>query len=239
MVSKKKILALILARSGSKGLPGKNIRPLVDKPLIAWTLKQANNSKYINRIIVSTDDRQIAATTKEYNGEVPILRPPELATDNATSTEAIMHMVDYLLKTEYYQPDYVMLLQPTSPLRRTEDIDAAMELLLSKKAEAVVSVCKTVHHPWLSNSLPEDHNMKDFLRPQIKNKNRQELPLFYQLNGAIYLASLSYFKAMNGFIGNSTYALVMPRERSVDIDNLLDFQFAELLMKSEETIKPR
>jgi CMP-N,N'-diacetyllegionaminic acid synthase len=227
----KKTLAIIPARGGSKGLPGKNIRQLAGQPMIAWTLDAAKKSKYIDRVVVSTDCVEIASTVQEIGAEIPVLRPSSLATDNAKGIDAIIHMLDWLQVNEDYSPDYVMVLQPTSPLRATQDIDAAINCLLKKKGKGVVSVCETEHHPWWSNQLPENACMKDFLRPEVQNSNRQELPAFYQLNGAVYLASQAYLRLMNGFMGEDTYALVMPRERSIDIDTLLDFQFAEILLE--------
>ena len=125
-----------------------------------------------------------------------------------------------------------MLLQPTSPLRKSEDIDKAIELLFLKKAKAIVSVCEVDHHPLWANTLPEDGCMKNFIRQEIMNKNRQELPVFYRLNGAIYLAYCGYIKERKSFIDKETFAYKMLRERSIDIDNEIDFELAQILMKN-------
>ena len=125
-----------------------------------------------------------------------------------------------------------MLLQPTSPLRTTKDIDKAIELLFLKEAKAIVSVCEVDHHPLWANTLPEDGCMKDFIRQEIMNKNRQELPVFYRLNGAVYLAYCSYIKQCKSFLGKETFAYIMPKERSIDVDDEIDFKLAEILMKN-------
>lgn len=223
------ILGLIPARGGSKGLPGKNIRPLSGKPLIAWTIEQALTSNNIDRVIVSTDSRDIADVARVHGVDTPFLRPDELATDKAEMIDVILHVLESL-KEDGFSYDSVMLLQPTSPLRTALDIDSVIELLNKKGAKAVVSVCEAEHHPYWSNTLPPDGCMKDFLARDAR-KNRQELPIVYRLNGAIFFAHTDYLKAHGEFIGDETYAYIMPRERSVDIDSELDFRFAELLMK--------
>jgi N-acylneuraminate cytidylyltransferase/CMP-N,N'-diacetyllegionaminic acid synthase len=225
----KRFLGIVPARGGSKGLTRKNIALLLGKPLIAWTLEQALASNYLDKVIVSTDDKEVADVSKKYGAEVPFLRPKSLATDNAVVIDAILHAIDWLEKhNDNY--DLVMLLQPTSPLRTKEHIDKAIELLFLKKAQSIVSVCEAEHHPYLMNTLPLDGCMKDFLKAEVYGKNRQDLPIFYRLNGAIYLAYVSYLKVNNSFFGDKTYAFIMPRECSVDIDDELDFQIAELLL---------
>ncbi|MCG2775786.1 MAG: acylneuraminate cytidylyltransferase family protein [Desulfobacterales bacterium] len=231
MINGKSVLAIIPARGGSKGLPGKNVRELCGKPLIAWSIEQALGCGIIDRVVVSTDDDQIADVAKTYGAEVPFIRPVELASDMASIIDVIFHTIDWFEKYEDYQPAYILLLQPTSPLRISEDIDNAIELLFARKAQTIVSVCETEHHPYGANMLPADGNMRDFLRPEVINKNRQELPTFYRINGAIYLAYRDYLKTRKTFFGNDTYAYVMPRERSIDIDSKVDFEFAEYLLK--------
>jgi len=230
----KNILGLIPARGGSKGLPGKNIKSLLGKPLIAWTIKQALASKYLDRLVVSTDNKEIAEISRKYGADVPYMRPKELAEDNAKGIDVILHAIDWLKENDNRkQYELIMLLQPTSPLRRFEDIDKAIELLFLKEAKAIVSVCEVDHHPLWANTLPEDGCMKDFIRKEIMNKNRQELPVFYRLNGAIYLAYCNYIKQCKSFLGKETFAYVMPRERSIDIDNEMDLKLAEILMNSK------
>jgi len=230
-----KILALIPARSGSKGLVGKNIRPLLGKPLIAWTVEEALASKYLDRVIVSTDSLEISKISESYGAEVPFLRPKELATDDAKMMAVVQHALDWLEQQEGQRYDLLVLLQPTSPLRAAEDIDRAIEELLLKKAKAIISVCEVDHHPYWANTLPPEGSMKNFIKPEIMDMNRQELPKFYRLNGAVYIAYLDYLKKTGGFLGKETFAYVMPRERSIDIDSAIDFKLAESMMKEKIT----
>lgn len=225
------ILALIPARGGSKGLPGKNIKELCGKPLIGWSIEAARQSAFVDRVLVTTDCEEIKAVSEKEGADVPFLRPKYLAEDQATSFDAVVHALNWLKETENYTPDFLLLLQPTSPLRTTEDIDRAITKLFEKNAKGIISVCHVAHHPWWSNTLPADGSMANFIRPEIKNKRRQDLPQFYQLNGAIYIAEVGYFIKNQGFLGSGTYAYVMPSERSVDIDYLEDFYLAEMMME--------
>jgi CMP-N-acetylneuraminic acid synthetase len=222
-----RILAVITARSGSKRLANKNILNLAGKPLIAWTIDEAKNSKYIDKLIVSTNSDEIATISKKCGAEVPFIRPDNLSNDNADSVSVLKHAIEYY-KDEF---DYIMLLQPTSPLRIVEDIDSAIELL-NDNTKAVVSVCETNHSPLWSNTLPKDLSMKSFIRDEVKNKRSQDLPIYYRLNGAVYISDILYFYKMNGFLGVHTKAFVMSKERSVDIDEKSDFLFTETKIKN-------
>ena len=225
MYKGKKILAVITARGGSKRLPNKNVLDLAGKPLVAWTIGEANKSKYIDKIIVSTDNENIAKVSKQYGAEVPFTRPTELSNDTANSISVIKHSIEFF-NNEY---DYVILLQPTSPLRSVDDIDKSIELL-NDKVKAVVSVTEVDHSPLWSNTLPEDFSMKDFIRDDVKNLRSQDLPTYYRLNGAIYISDIDYLYEVNGFIGDNTNAHVMEQKKSIDIDTELDFRFAEILV---------
>ena len=225
MINNKKILAVITARAGSKRLPNKNILNLAGKPLIAWTIDEAKKSKYIDKLIVSTDSKKIAEISKYYGAEVPFMRPLKLAIDTADSISVLKHSIEFF-KNKF---DYILLLQPTSPLRTVKDIDKAI-IILNNKTKAVVSVCETEHSPLWSNILPEDLSMKNFIRSEIKNKRSQDLPKYYRLNGAIYIAETKYFYKNNGFLGDKTNAYVMSQQNSVDIDTELDFKFCEILI---------
>lgn len=223
-----KVLAIIPARGGSKRLPGKNIKQLGDKPLIAWTIEAAKKSRFINRIVVSTDSNEIAEVSKKYGAEVPFIRPAELASDTASTMDVIFHCIDFLKsKNEVY--DFVVLLQPTSPLRNAKDIENAFQLL-SSETKAVVSVCETKHPPFWSNILPNDLSMKDFIRPAVRNKRSQDFPIYYRLNGALYISDVEYLTNNNGFMGESTKAFIMPQNRSVDIDSEIDFELCKILL---------
>ena len=225
MINNKKILAVITARAGSKRLPNKNILNLAGKPLIAWTIDEAKKSKYIDKLIVSTDSKKIAEISKYYGAEVPFMRPLKLAIDTADSISVLKHSIEFF-KNKF---DYILLLQPTSPLRTVKDIDKAI-IILNNKTKAVVSVCETEHSPLWSNILPEDLSMKNFIRSEIKNKRSQDLPKYYRLNGAIYIAETKYFYKNNGFLGDKTKAYIMSQQNSVDIDTELDFKFCEILI---------
>jgi len=229
MFDGKKILAIVPARGGSKGLPKKNIRALGSKPLIAWSIEAGKQSRYIDKVTVSTDSQEIAAIAQQWGGEVPFIRPAELATDDAKGIDAILHAIHWH-HDNGEQFDLVFVLQPTSPLRTADHIDQAIELLFEKNAGAIVSVCPVDHHPWWCNSLPEDGRMKDFLRPEILNTNRQELPPFYRLNGAVYVADIAFLEATHSFMGDETFAYIMTAESSIDIDSAFDFKLAELLL---------
>lgn len=228
MFEGKRVLAIIPARGGSKGLPGKNIRPLAGKPLIAWTIEAAKSSEYIDKIIVSSDSQEICQIAEQHGAEVPFIRPAELATDHAKGTDVILHAVDWLEQNDEYF-DLILVLQPTSPLRTTSDIDGALAHYAETGAKSVVSVCKTDHHPWWSNTLPANGEMIDFI-PAKAQKNRQELPEYYRLNGAIYLSERSYLNSPSASSGIGTFAYIMDTDQSIDIDSLLDLKLAELLI---------
>jgi len=222
----KSFLAIIPARGGSKRLPKKNILPLCGKPLISWTIDASVNSKYIDRTVVSTDCNKISNISKQSYAEV-IMRPDTLATDTASSFDAIMHVIDHI-NTKF---DYIVLLQPTSPLRMSEHIDEAIETLIEKDADAVISVSPVEHSPLWSNTLPKDGNMQNFIRNEIKNKRSQDLPKYYRLNGAIYICDLKRLREEKSFfIEKKIYSYIMDSVSSVDIDNKIDFELAEILM---------
>lgn len=227
MSAARSILGLVPARGGSKGVPGKNVRPIAGEPLVARSVRVARESGVLDAVVVSTDDAVIAAAAHEAGAEV-LDRPAELASDTATMTGVIGNVLS-ALAAQGRTFTHLMLLQPTSPLRSADDIRAAIARLDETAGSAVVSVCETEHSPLLANTLPEDGSMSAFLRPEVARANRQELPRYYRLNGAIYLAELDYFRETGSFVGEKTFALIMPLERSVDIDSEIDFALAELL----------
>jgi CMP-N,N'-diacetyllegionaminic acid synthase len=224
------ILYIIPARGGSKGLPGKNIRLLGNKPLIAYAIEAAVNSIFKGTVIVSTDDEEIATVGKKYGAAVPFMRPDELATDAASTMDLVFHAINFY-KQQHVFFDLVVVLQPTSPLRTSSDIDQAISLMKEKKMDAVVSVCESEHHPLWTNILPPDGSMKNFIREEVKGKNRQQLPLNFRLNGALYISKSEALETYKGFIHEKTIAYIMPTDRSVDIDHEIDFKLAELLLK--------
>ena len=229
MYKNKTFLAIIPARGGSKRLPNKNILNLNGKPLIAWTIEAALKSRYIDKIVVSSDSDKILKVARSYKNILCLKRPYHLATDTAKTTDVVKHALENV-KEKY---DYIILLQPTSPLRTEKHIDEAIEFLDRKNADAVVSVCEMEHSPLWSNTLPEDLSMKNFLREDIKGKRSQDLPKYYRLNGAIYICKTDRFLEENTFfIKDNIYAYVMDKMSSVDIDDEFDFGLAESIIKS-------
>lgn len=233
MYNNKKFLAIIPARGGSKGLPGKNIKELNGKPLIAYSIEAAINSKVFDRIIVSTDDEKIAEIALKYGAEVPFLRPEELATDTADSMDVLFHTINFL-KDKGEEYDYIMKLQPTSPLRTEKEILEATKLLFEKKAESIVSISECEHHPLWTNVLDEDNRLFNFIKEDIKHKNRQELPIYYQINGLIFLSEVNSLLKTRDWYGERSYAYICDSKKAIDIDNIIDFKLAEILLKNEE-----
>lgn len=223
------MIAIIPARSGSKGLKDKNIKELNGKPLIAYTIGAAIESNVFDNIIVSTDSKVYEDIAKKCGAEVPFLRPDYLSTDEATTNDVVEYTIKELEKVGKNY-DYFMILQPTSPLRKSEDILGAVKLLFEKNANSVVSVCEAEHSPLYMNTLDESLAMDDFLSKDIKTR-RQELPKYYRLNGAIYICKISNFLKYKNFYGEKSHAYIMDKKRSIDIDDELDFILADYLMK--------
>lgn len=221
-----KVLALIPARGGSKGLPGKNIRYLGGKPLVAWSIEAALAAKHVSRIVVSSDDAQILSVARAYGAQIPLIRPATLAQDDTPGIDVVLHTLDCL--PGY---DWVVLLQPTSPLRTTDDIDRAISLCLEKNAPACVSVSQTPASPWWMFRIGHQGKMHSFLPPEQRPTRRQDLPELYALNGAVYLAKTEWLQRSLSFLTEETMAYVMPSERSLDIDTLMDFRIAECLLR--------
>ncbi|HAS6211377.1 TPA: NTP transferase domain-containing protein [Vibrio vulnificus] len=229
-----KILAITPARGGSKRLPGKNIKNLNGKPLIQWTIDAALAVQEIARVMVTTDCDEIAEIAKKAGAEVPFIRPPELATDTSSSSDVIRHALDFY-RAQGEEFDFVLLLQPTSPIRSADDIRHAIEQLKAHTADAVVSVCPCDHSPLWANTLPDDRSMADFIRHEVSQLRSQDLPDYYRINGAIYLTRVSRFYQENSlFLSSNIFAYVMDNESSVDIDHELDFLIAETVLKHRE-----
>lgn len=231
MYKNNKIIAIIPARSGSKGLVDKNIKLLNNKPMIAYTIEAAIKSDVFDSVVVSTDSSQYACIAEKYGAEVPFIRPAYLSDDISSSKDVILHTLEKMEELGF-EFDYFMMLQPTSPLRDEEDIRNAMELLLSKNANSIVSVCEEKHPPLWSNTLNENQSLDSFLRTDAIR--RQDIDPFYRINGAIYLASVEYYKKYNDFYFDASYAYIMDEKKSIDIDGEIDFQFAELIISIQE-----
>lgn len=231
MYDNMKIMAIIPARSGSKGLPGKNIKLLGNKPLIGWSTERARASKYIDEVIVSTDDEEIARIAREFGGSVPSLRPVALAQDDTPMIDVVAHVLSETEKSKGYLPDFVVLLQPTSPLRTLADVDAAIEMLITNKtANAVVSVTVASESPYWMKTLTSEGFVEEFLRNKKIYNQRQDVPTVYRLNGAIYVCKTRILLKSRSFCPGNTLGYIMPEERSVDIDSIIDFKLAELMI---------
>lgn len=220
MIDGREVLAIVPARGGSKGLPRKNVLDLAGQPLIGWTLAAAAESAYLDRCIVSTDDDEIAEVARRHGGDVPFMRPADLATDDADTFDAIRHAIERL-------PGYgiTVILQPTSPLRITADIDRAIELMVQQDAPSCVSVVEPAKSPFWSYRI-DGHRLRPLFDAQYSRMRRQALPPAYALNGAVYVASTPWLLAHGNCLGDDTVAYVMPAERSIDIDTAFDLELA-------------
>lgn len=235
MINNKKIIAIIPARGGSKGLPRKNIRTLAGKPLIAWTIEQARKSKYIDKVIVSTEDTEIAEISRKYEAEVPFLRPIELAKDDSPTIDAIMHALNWFEERGDCF-DLVVLLEATSPLRDVEDIDKCIETLINHQgARAIVSIAKLESgHPEFNVTI----NNEGFIKKldgtsNFKVLRRQELEDIYFFEGSVYISEILTLKQKRTFYHESTLAYVVPKYKSLEVDDLCDFISIEGLMKAK------
>jgi CMP-N-acetylneuraminic acid synthetase len=220
------VLGLIPARGGSKSIPDKNITPLRGRPLITYAIDAARASRALTRTIVSTDDATIAKVARDHGGSVPFLRPSELASDESPMLPVIQHAVSWLAENEAFKTDVVVLLQPTSPLRRSEDIDAAVDLLISRNADTVVSVVD-VPHQFTPSSLMEIRDGWLISSAESLTLRRQDKPRLYARNGPAVLVVRTSIIANDRLYGDKTLPLLMPRERSIDIDDPADLALAE------------
>jgi CMP-N,N'-diacetyllegionaminic acid synthase len=222
------LLALIPARGGSKGIPRKNIRSFCGKPLLQWSIDVAMASPSVDRVVASTDDPEIAEVARAGGAEVPFLRPPELASDTAPGIAPVLHALQQLPEVSA-----VLLLQPTSPLRRVEDVEAIVALHRQVGNDSVISVTPSSKHPaWMFGLSPAQVLEPLMILPDVTC--RQQLPLAYALNGALYLASRPFLERESSFLTSNTVGYVMPPERSVDIDTPLDWQWGEFLMQQQQ-----
>ena len=223
-------LAIITARSGSKGLPNKNILPLAGKPLMAWTIEAALKSGMYDKVMVTTDSEEYARIAREWGAEVPFFRSEENSGDRASSWDTVREVLNcYAAEGEYF--DTFTILQPTSPLRSAEDIKEAYRLLEVNNASAIVSVCEADQKPHYIKTLPDNRSMDGFVQRQY-NGPRQMFADYYRLNGALYVVRVADFPEDNFIYDSNCFAYVMPRERSYDIDEKLDFVIAEAVLKN-------
>ncbi len=225
MIDGKRVLGLILARGGSKGLPRKNVLPLAGKPLLAWTVKAARASVTLDRVVLSSDDDEIIRVAEAFGCEVPFRRPARLATDDTPGIDPVLHALDTI---EGF--DYVVLLQPTSPLRTAEDIDGTVRLCMSSDAPSCVSVVAVDKPPQWMYTLGEKR-LRPIFPTESGLKRRQDAVPVYALNGAVYVADVHSLRRSRSFVTDATVGYVMPPERSADVDTALDLAWCELLLE--------
>ena len=233
MINRNSVIAIIPARGGSKGLPGKNIKELCGKPLIAWSIEAGLSSKYIDEVVVTTDSPEIANVARYHGASIPFLRPPELATDTATSFDVVKHTIDFYkneLKREF---NYVLLLEPTSPLRDKLDIDGSLTLLSSNvHATAVVGVCKTEsQNPEFLIKISTEGFLVGYANIDIKVSRRQDIADVFFLEGSIYLSQTNVLLNKKTFYHSNTLCFEVPKWKSLEIDDIEDFVMVEALMK--------
>jgi CMP-N,N'-diacetyllegionaminic acid synthase len=219
-------LAIIPARSGSKGLKDKNIKLLNGKPLIAHSIEAAQKSNFFDEIFVSTDSEKYAKIAEDFGASVPFLRSIELSSDTASTWDVVKEILTNYKKSGK-EFDTITLLQPTSPLRSSEDIINGYEKLEEENANAIVSVCEVDHSPLWCNTLPENKSLDNFLDQNLVKKPRQSLPTYYRINGALYIVKTKYLLSTDNIYETKCYAIIMPKEASIDIDNSIDFMIAE------------
>lgn len=232
-----KTLALIPARGGSKRIPNKNIKLLSRNPLIAYTIGSAKKSKYINRIVVSTDSEEIAEVSKKYGAEVPFLRPKSISQSDSTEMQFFEHALDWFKKNENYEPDLIVLLYPTSPFRKPESINKAIEeMLRHPEADSLRSVKLCSEHPYKMWTIEEG-----YLKPYVKNKNSNIHTLSYQLfpkvyiqNASIYITKPATIRNKKSPVGDIVIPFIMDEIESIDINSQIDFQFAEMIISNLE-----
>ncbi|KYK21451.1 hypothetical protein AYK25_03650 [Thermoplasmatales archaeon SM1-50] len=225
------ILAIIPARLGSKRIPKKNIKMLYGKPLLAYTIESVKHSHHVNRFVVSTEDKNIAKISQSYDAEV-IIRPSELARDESPTEEVIFNVLEQLRMKERYIPEIIILLQPTSPLRTTEDIDNAIGVFSDSLGDSLISVTEYDHTPYWAFRIEKGFLKREFSKEA--HARSQVFPKLYRPNGSIFITRVKTFLNIRSFYTNQIIPYIMPRERSIDIDDEFDFSIAEFLIKTGE-----
>ena len=233
---KPRIVGVITARGGSVGIPGKNVKMMAGKPLIAWTIGAALAAPSLDRVIVSTDCDEIAQTCRDFGAEVPFKRPAHLALGTTTHIEVMHHALDWLLESDGEEPDYLLLLQPTTPLRTAEDIESAIEIVHQTGARNVVSVTHCDPHPWLALRVLESGALEMAYADPRGDLRRQAMPEMWVLNGAIYLNASESLRKERTFFPSGSLPYKMPAERSVDIDTPMHFSLAEHLLRERHAL---
>jgi len=222
------VVCVIPARGGSKGVPRKNIKPFAGKPLIAYTIEQSLQSEYIDRTIVSTEDREIANISRQYGAQVPFMRPDDLAGDQVATVDVLLHTINWLEEEDKYNFDILVLLHTTTPLRAVKDIDSCIRLLVEEKADDVFSVTEAHRNPYF-NMVEEGSDGFVRLVKEGLYSARQFAPKVYDMNASIYVWWKNILKEEKKIFLKKSKAYVMPKERSIDIDDDFDFKIAEFL----------
>jgi CMP-N,N'-diacetyllegionaminic acid synthase len=229
MINNFSVLALIPARGGSKGIVGKNILDVGGRPMIGWTIDAAKKSKYIDRVILSSDDPDIIRVARLFDCEVPFVRPSQLSTDDASTVDVVFHALDQI---PLY--DIVVLLQPTSPLRIAEDIDGCLFQMCAMHAQSSVTVAPAVEHPYLTYHINAEGKMRAYVEPtNTQSLQRQKLPPAWVLNGAVYAFQVKWFVKNRCCVNSDSIAFPMPAERSIDIDTIDELNFANLIINKK------
>jgi CMP-N,N'-diacetyllegionaminic acid synthase len=229
-------VALVTGRGGSKRLPGKNVRQLTGRPLIAWTILAACNAATVDRVIVSTDDQAIANAAREAGGEVPFMRPKHLSSDSSSHVGVIMHAVNWLEGTMGILPELLCLLQPTSPMRTSADIDAVVDLVRLTGADCGISVSPAKNHPAYLYRLDKNGQATSYLPPIAGYQRSQDVEPLHAINGAVYVIRPHTFRKREKVLSDDLVAHIMPAERSIDIDTEEDLKFAQWLMQEKPSI---
>jgi CMP-N-acetylneuraminic acid synthetase len=227
-----KAVAFIFARGGSKGLPGKNVRPLCGKPMIAWSIEHAKSVSRISRVIVSTDSEEIATVARQYGAETPFMRPAELARDDSPEWLAWRHALNYLLQTDGSLPDAMVSVPVTAPLRAPDDIERCLDDFAKGGADAIVTVSEPYRSPYFNMVKRNENGTVGLVVPLAeKVSRRQDSPAVFDMATVAYVASPQFVLTKNALFEGRVRAVTVPVERAIDIDTLLDFQIAECLMK--------
>ncbi|MFX0091012.1 MAG: cytidylyltransferase domain-containing protein [Candidatus Hodarchaeota archaeon] len=230
-----KILGVITARGGSKSIPKKNIVPLLGKPLIAYTIVPALKSKYLTKVLVSSDDPEIIEVSKRYGAEVPFIRPAELATDTALSIDVVIHATALMEEQDNIKYDYIFILQPTTPLRTTADIDGAIEKIIDTGADSVIGVVEVQgRHPARMVKIKDDRLVSYTEEEPPEGMPRQQLPRVYSRSGSVYVTKRDLIMNQRTFKGKYSRPWIIPNERDVDIDEAIDLAVAEVLMRDKD-----
>ena len=223
-------LGLIPARGGSRSVSKKAVHPVAGRPLIGWTIGAARCSKLLDRVVVTTEDDEIAHVSRDQGAEVPFMRPAELARDDVPNMDAAIHALTWLEENEGYRPEYLVLLQPTSPLRLPEDIDIPLKMAGDGALDAVVSVTAATHHPRLLRRVDDQGVVAPLKADVLDLPRRQTLTPVYAHNGAVFLVRAGIFRSQRTYEPDGTRAYMMPPERSLDVDSPWDMHLAGLIL---------